>query len=64
MPARTLLWGFLGFVAVASAVTMFSDPLDPTIGDGSVDPANWSPAKLQSYLTEVGADRVVALRYR
>lgn len=53
MPARTLLYGFLGFIAVASAVTMFSDPLDPEVGNGSPDPSDWSDLKLKTYLREV-----------
>lgn len=53
MPARALLYGFLGFIAVAGAVTMLSDPLDPTIGDGSASPADWSDSKLRTYLSDV-----------
>ncbi|CCG84919.1 protein of unknown function [Taphrina deformans PYCC 5710] len=53
MPARTFLYGFLGFIAVAGAVTMFSDPLDPDVGNGSINPADWSENKLKTYLQDV-----------
>ena len=35
MPAKALLYGFLGAIAVATTVTMMSSPFDPTIGDSS-----------------------------
>lgn len=53
MPARTLLYGFLGFVAIASTVMMFQDPLDPDIGNTSIDPGDWTLTKLKAYLTDV-----------
>lgn len=53
MPARTLLYGFLGFIAIASAVTMFSNPLDPDVGNGSMNPSDWGDLKLKTYLSDV-----------
>lgn len=37
MSAKTLLYGFLGAIAVATTVTMMSSPFDSSIGDGSED---------------------------
>lgn len=53
MPARTFLYGFLGFIAVASTVMMFADPLDPEIGNSSANPGDWTDSKLKTYLTDV-----------
>lgn len=53
MPGRTLLYGFLGFIAVASTVMMFQDPLNPEFGNTSANPSDWSLEKLKSWLTDV-----------
>lgn len=53
MPARTLLYGFLGAIAVASVFTFYADPFDPTVGDESPNPSDWSLAGLKSFLQRV-----------
>ena len=53
MPGRTLLYGFLAFVTIASVVTMLNDPLNPEIGNTSSNPADWSPQALKDYCREV-----------
>lgn len=47
---KTLLWGFVGFVAIGTAFSMLSDPLDPEIAATSSDPGEWSVPKLKEYV--------------
>lgn len=49
---RTLLYGFVGFVALGTAFSMWSDPLEPEIAAHSNNPGEWSVAKLKRYLQE------------
>ncbi|ORY80449.1 hypothetical protein BCR37DRAFT_393809 [Protomyces lactucae-debilis] len=49
---RTLLYGFVGFVALGTAFSMWSDPLEPEIAAASNNPSEWSVAKLKRYLQE------------
>lgn len=53
MSSRAFFYGFLGCIAIASVVTLVSDPLNPRIGDGALECGDWSAAKLKLYLVDV-----------